>query len=60
MAKKHVNDGKGAGFQSSRGRRDSASPSSNGGGRERNVGHSNSSEHSRVAKGLKSFFKRGR
>ncbi|MFA6158010.1 MAG: hypothetical protein WC763_00075 [Candidatus Paceibacterota bacterium] len=58
MGKKHVNAGKGASFQSSQGRRNSGSPSSNGGGRERNVGHTKSSEHSRVAKGLRSFFKR--
>jgi hypothetical protein len=54
MATKHVNAGKDASFQSSRGRSAGQTPkasSSSSGGRERNVGHGNAEEHSRVSKG---------
>ena len=56
MGKKHVNADKGAQFQSSKGRRPSESstkPKDNSSGRERNVSHSKSEEHSRVSKGNK-------
>lgn len=53
MAKKHVNQNKGASFQKSKGRRGGAAPQTNSNGRQRNVGHSNSEEHSRKAKGNK-------
>ena len=52
MAKKHVNDDKGAHFQSSKGRRPDSDnkPKDNSSGRERNVKHEKGEEHSRVSK----------
>lgn len=51
MAKKHVNDGKDASFQRSKGRRDGNGPEQSSSGRERNIGHSGAEEHSRTQKG---------
>ena len=56
MAKKHVNADKDESYQRSRGRRSGEAPTASGsssaqGGRERNTGHGNAEEHSRVAKG---------
>jgi hypothetical protein len=58
MAKQHVNADKDRSFQSSKGRRGGEAPQASGsasaqGGRERNVGHTNAEEHSRVSKGSK-------
>jgi hypothetical protein len=56
MATKHVNADKDASFQRSKGRSAGEAPKASGsasasGGRERNAGHANAEEHSRVAKG---------
>ncbi len=52
MGTKHVNDDKGRGFQSSKGRNDGSKPDkSHSSGRERNIGHKDSEEHSRTPKG---------
>ncbi|MCG2694518.1 hypothetical protein L6261_00325 [Candidatus Parcubacteria bacterium] len=51
MGKKHVNTDKDKSFQQSHGRRESSTPKDNSSGRERNVGHGKSDEHSRTPKG---------
>lgn len=52
VAKKHVNADKDSSHHRAHGRRDSSPPKSNsGGGRERNVSHGKSEEHSRTPKG---------
>ncbi len=59
MAKKHVNAGKDANFQSAQGRRGGAKPDTSSGGRQRNVGHSGAEEHSRVEKGNRGGERKG-
>lgn len=51
LGKKHVNDDKDESYQRSRGRDANEKPDRNYADRERNVGHEDAEEHSRVPKG---------